>query len=237
MASLTCAKSATYYSASDQSFHNSKNNTMYTNENAIANTIHYVTRTGSRTDRANELIGFGCSGICECLSPEYYIWMFEMVQRYARGDRKISAKVSHEILTFTDEEEDFLTKNKDALLWYARACAEEAYYKSGFLAVFGIHQGIHGQDNENCHKRLHIHFIINNVNFENGNLFHSKIASKSFTPNGGKTYYRLNFGVKERESHMNSILYEIMQIQNPYHVGDFKEYFNNAYKLYPRKEK
>ena len=235
MASLNCAKAATYYSAPDQSFHKTKWNDMYSNKNAIAYTIHYVTRTGNRIDRVNELVAYGCSGVCDFVPPEYYISMFEMIQKYMRQDRKITAKVSHEILSFDEHEEAFLTKNRAALLWYARACSE-VYLNLGFLAVFGIHYGIHGEDNENCRKSLHIHFIINNVSHVNGNLFHSKIASRPFSP-GKKIFFRANFGLKERESQMHSILYGLMQEPNPFQVDDPQDYISNAYNLYPRNGK
>ncbi len=116
---------------------------------------------------------------------------------------------------------------------FAKRCAEETYYQSGFLCVYGIHYGIHSDENDYS-RRLHIHFVINAVNHITGNLFYARTGRRCFSPNDGKSFYHIPYETKEREAYMNKILYEMMQIENPYAVDDPAQYFSNAYNLYPR---
>lgn len=235
MANLSPAKSHGYYCKRDNQFHEYKND-MYTNEEAIPNLIHYVTRTGNRIDRAEELIGWGAACCCYLVTPDDCITFFLQIQNNARRDRNIKSKALHEILTFSDEEEKILLQNIDHLMEFGRKCSE-IYYGEGFQCVFGIHYGIHCEDHnpESINKkRLHIHFVINAVNFITGNLFHTRISSKVFTMNQ-KTFFKIPYDTKEREQAMNKLLYgEYLNTTNPYAVDTNAVYFQNAYHLYPR---
>lgn len=235
MANLSPAKSHGYYSKRDNQFHEYKND-MYMNEEAITNLIHYVTRTGNRIDRAEELVGWGAAGCCYLVTPDDCITFFSQVQSNVRRDRAIKSKVAHEILTFSDQEEEFLLQNIGRLIDFGRRCSE-IYYSQGFQCVFGIHYGIHykNDDPESVRKkRLHIHFAINAVNFVSGNLFHTKISSKAFTMNQ-KTFFKIPYDTKEREQAMNEMLYEeYLMTTNPFAVDTNAIYFDNAYHLYPR---
>ena len=52
----------------------------YTNSNAVSNVIRYVTRTGKRADRADELQGYGGCGIGIYDNSEDIIQQFLCVQ-------------------------------------------------------------------------------------------------------------------------------------------------------------
>ena len=233
MATLNPAKSNGYYSNYDNQFHIYKNG-LYKNEKAIDNAIHYVTRTGNRADRGKDLISWGAAGICFLATPDDCIVQFKAVQRIVRRDKEVGTQIVHEILTFTDYEEAFFVNNTEALCRLAQYCAN-IYFEKGFQCVYGIHYGIHCNENDDSSlkkKRLHIHFIVNAVNYITGNKFATKLSSKAFTLNG-KTFFKIPYDTKEREQEINHFMYsQILCMDNPYDT-DKNNYLVNAYPLYP----
>ena len=237
MASLNPAKSNVYYSAADQKYHYlSYGDETYVNDDAIENLIHYVTRTGYRSDRVEDLICWGTSGICTGLSPDDCINHFKVIQERCRIDRNIGAKVAHEILSFSTTEEDFFIAHKDLIYSFANECAL-VYLKEGHICVFGVHYGLHEENITDLKayepkNKLHIHFAINAVNHITGNKLRSCIGSKAYHA-GNQRFYRIPFDTKSRERKMNSLLYEYyMRVPNPYHCVSDLEYFNVAYPNY-----
>lgn len=235
MASLTVAKGTMYYDADWGTYRECVRNDNYENEDSIRNAIKYITRSRNKDTGESDLLTYGSPGCCSLVEPEDYIAMFEKVQKYVRGDKPIKSRIVHEILVFDDKESYLLSCNMMNMFSCVRKCAE-IYYREGFQTVYAIHYGTHNGDiDKKPTKRLHAHFVVNNVNFRTGNVFPTHIASKACTLNGGKTYFRIPFGTKERESEMNGILYEeYLKLLNPYRVDNADDYVRNAYSLYPR---
>lgn len=237
MATLNPAKSHGYYSVYDKQFHSSQND-LYMNDDAISNAIHYVTRTGKRIDRAEELVTWGAVGCCDILTPDECIIQFNQVQKLVRRNKEVGTRLVHEILTFSDEEAAFLLNNISFMVYLADYAAS-LYYLKGFQCVYGIHMGIHYDDNdlENSirHKRLHIHFIVNAVSFITGNKFATKLSNKVFSLNE-ETFFKVPYDTKLREDKINHKLYnDIMGIYNPYSAAQ-NNYIKNAYSYYPNND-
>ena len=242
MATLNPAKSNVYYSSSDGQYHYLKYRKQeYINGQAIDNAIHYVTRTGYRVDRKEDLICWGAAGICSLLTPDDCIRHFKYIQQHCRTDRNIGSQIVHEIMAFSHDEEDFFIKHQDLIYPYASDCAH-MYYGAGHVCVFGVHYGFHEEDIDDIDnycpgKNLHIHFIINAVNHITGNKFRTCIGSKAYTT-GNFISFRVPYDTKLREKEMNRLLYDsYMHIPNPYQCDTDMDYFLTAYAHYSPKNK
>ncbi len=237
MATLNPAKSNVYFSAADQQYHYQKyKSSEYMNSTAIDNAIHYITRTGYRKDRAEDLFCWGTAGICTGLSPDDCIRHFKYIQMHCRTDRNVGSQIVHEIMSFSEDEEKFLIHNEHLIYSYANDCAH-IYLNAGHVCVFGVHYGFHEEDIADLDafvpiKKLHIHFVVNAVNHITGNKLRTCIGSKAFHA-GNNTYYRIPYDTKLREKEMNKLLYEAyMHLPNPYHCESDMDYFSTAYPIY-----
>lgn len=138
----------------------------YTNKDAIEKCIRYITRTRVNEDRKNELIGWGGVGVGFYTVPELVIQQFRGVQRaYGKDGRKIF----HEVYNFLDEEFEQLFCNYDFVYQIAVKCAEY-YYLMGNQVVFAVH---HARNAQKGNKHVHIHFVVNPVNYMTGEKWHT----------------------------------------------------------------
>ena len=138
----------------------------YTNKDAIENGIRYITRTRIKEDRKNELIGWGGVGVGFYAEPELVIQQFRGVQRaYGKDGRKIF----HEVYNLMDAEFEQLFCNYDFVYQIAVRCAEY-YYLMGYQVVFAVHHAINAQKGN---KGVHIHFVVNSVNYITGEKWHT----------------------------------------------------------------
>ena len=138
----------------------------YTNKDAIENCIRYITRTRVNEDRQNELIGWGGMGIGCYTVPELAIQQFRGVQRaYGKDGRKLY----HEVFNLTDMEFEGLRCNYDFIYQIAAKCAEY-YYQLGYQVIFAVH---HARNVQKRNKGVHIHFVVNSVNFMTGGKWHT----------------------------------------------------------------
>lgn len=228
MGSLNSAKANKYYEASSKEYKDNRyERCMYENEDAIENTIRYITRT-RKTGNEDDLILSGAFGCCNELTSEDWILQFKKVQEFCR-DKKIASKVAHEIFTFTNEEIELIVASELNLFCLINDMGS-LYYNSGHQVIYAVHYGMDSADGLDTQKKLHVHFVINIVNFENGNLLPTRLSSKPMS--FGNQFFRIDFKVKERESQMNRILYRHLGIKNPYEVANPMDYITNAYTLY-----
>lgn len=138
----------------------------YTNKNAVGNCIRYITRTRINENRQGELIAWGGMGVGCYTVPELAIQQFCGVQKaYGKGGRKLF----HEVYNLRDEEFERLGCNYVFVYQIAVRCAEY-YYRFGHQVVFAIH---HVRNVQKGNKGVHIHFVINSVNFMTGGKWHT----------------------------------------------------------------
>ena len=138
----------------------------YTNEEAVENCIRYITRTRANEDRREELIAWGGMGVGCYTVPELAIQQFCGVQKvYGKDGRKLF----HEVYNLRDEEFEKLGCNYDFVYQIGVKCAEY-YYLMGHQVVFAIH---HARNAQKGNKGVHIHFVVNSVNFMTGGKWHT----------------------------------------------------------------
>lgn len=138
----------------------------YTNKTAMENCIRYATRTRVNEERQDELIGWGGMGVGCYTVPELAIQQFCGVQKvYGKGGRKLH----HEVFNLTSMEFERLGCNYDYVYQIAARCAEY-YYFMGYQVVFAIH---HARNAQKGNKGVHLHFVVNSVNFMTGGKWHT----------------------------------------------------------------
>lgn len=136
----------------------------YTNPDVVENVIRYVTRTRVNEQRADELIAIGGKGIYYNLPVEDIINQFWGVQDLYNINQRGGRRIVHEIYSLSDQ--DFIDMNCEYINVYVVAeLISEYYFKQGHQVLFAIHR-----DPE---KKVHIHFVINSVNYINGKKYHS----------------------------------------------------------------
>lgn len=140
----------------------------YTNPDAIENVIRYITRTRRNETRGDELIGWGGMGVGCYASPELMIEQFHYVQR-VYGMNKNGRMLYHETFNITDEEFNKLDNDYNRVNWIALECAK-VYYSNGYQVAYAIHDDI---KKVGTNKRVHIHFVVNAVNFMTGRKWHT----------------------------------------------------------------
>lgn len=138
----------------------------YTNRNAVSNVIHYVTRTGKRADRADELQGCGGCGIGIYDNSEDIIQQFLCVQNCYGIKNRGGRRMFHEIFCLEDGEFRGIGCSVDILKQIAMECSK-IYFNLGYQVVYGIH---HEEE-----KKWHIHFAVNSINFLNGRKWHTNM--------------------------------------------------------------
>ena len=170
---------------------NCYNKSYYTNKDAVEKVIRYITRTRYNENKANELIKVGAAGI-NCLSTiNEMIRHIEYVQEIYQIKRRGGRRIVHEVYSFSEQE--FRELNND--YGYIDMIAREIsyyYYCMGHQVVYAIHYS--------QHKKVHIHFAINTINFYTGKKFHSnthdfQLRKKYFDDVYIKTCYQAkNYG-------------------------------------------
>lgn len=136
----------------------------YVNSNAISNVIHYVTRSRKGEYRQNELVGYGGAGVGYYLTPDEIIRQMSYVQQLYNINLRKGRRLYHEFFLIKDEEFKRLGENMYTVHNIANECCR-LYYEAGFQVVYAIHW--------EKEKRLHIHFVVNVINFRNGLKWHS----------------------------------------------------------------
>ena len=143
----------------------------YTNKNAVENCIRYITRTGANEDRRHELSAWGGAGVGCYAAPELVIQQFCGVQKVYGIDRRGGRRLFHEVYNLTDREFESLGRNYDFVYQIAMKCAEY-YYLMGHQVVFAIH---HTRNVQMGNKGVHIHFVVNSINFMTGGKWHTRM--------------------------------------------------------------
>ncbi len=137
----------------------------YTNTDAVANVIRYVTRTRYNEDRKDELLLYGARGVTTSFTPEEMIMQFCYVQELYNITQRGGRRVRHEYFRFSEEEQAVLNGRRNLLMKIAMECCA-VFYNSGFQVVYALHY--------DKKKRLHIHFCVNAINFISGRKFHEE---------------------------------------------------------------
>lgn len=133
----------------------------YSNFQDMVYLIRYVTRTNGKPD--NDLITWGGIGVAEFTGTEGMTRQFEDVQKMHRRKGKFGRYVDHEIYSCSSVEERHIKEKKIDVDKIARKMAYDFYERDHCQVVYGAHTKDSGND---C---IHIHFVINSVNFTTGN--------------------------------------------------------------------
>lgn len=143
----------------------------YSNKNAVENVIRYVTRSRANEDRVDSLISYGGSGVNHFGTSEEMINQFLHVQRVHNIDRRGGRRLYHEVFNLTDEDFKRLCFDLDQVNIFAqRIC--NVYYQMGHQVVYAIHY--------EPEEYLHIHFVVNTINFRTGRKWHEYKASTAY---------------------------------------------------------
>lgn len=158
----------------------------YTNEDAVENVRHYVTRTRENEERGDDLINYGAVGADYFHSVDNMIQQFRYVQYVYGINSRRGRRMYHEVLNLKDCEFERLGRNPEVLWQVGMECCQ-VYFQMGHQAVFAVHW--------EPEKRCHIHFAVNTINFQNGWKWHTTLPE-----------------IKQREGIFNEILcrYQIM---------------------------
>ncbi len=155
-----------------------KNN--YTNQDAVAKVIRYVTRT--RADESkDDLVFYGAIGAARFGSTDDIIQQFCCVQNAYGIERRGGRRMYHEVFSLMDEEVAWLGNSRESLWQLAMECAM-VHYGMGFQVVFAAHWEKGGH--------FHIHFAVNSISFINGRKWHMSLDE-----------------IRQREELFNRILY------------------------------
>lgn len=147
----------------------------YKNTDAVENVIRYILRERYCETRRPDLISYGGAGIDINASAATIINQFLAIQNLYKIDERGGRRLVHEVYSFSDEEFKMLGENY-ALVDYVAREISAYFYAQGFQIVYAIH-------NESG-KRVHIHFVMNTINFRTG---------KKFVSRGEDFKYRLMF--------------------------------------------
>lgn len=168
----------------------------YTNDDAVEKVIRYITRTRKNEDRSNELIAWGGMGVGCYATPELVIEQFRRVQDTYGMNVKGGRRIFHETLGIRDEEFERMWRDYNLVYQIAMKCAEQ-YYSMGHQVVFAVHHA--PKDNRGGNKGVHIHFVVNTVNFITGRRWHTNFRQSDS---------REKMFAQNMESHINSRLKE-----------------------------
>lgn len=162
-----------------------KESGSYTEKGDAERLAEYMLRdTEQYSDRREELIAWGALGIPEVRRIEDVMDGFGNTWgSYPRGG-KFGRYVYHEVYSFRTEDELLLEGNYYAIDRLARELAWRGYYEQGYQVLYAVHrirlndapkfetadryiplEKIYAEEN------LHIHFMINAVNYETLNKF------------------------------------------------------------------
>lgn len=150
---------ANKYDLVDSSFGN------HTNKEALSNGIKYISRTRNNETRSNELVYYGATGVSNDPKLGYQQMLFTQ-KLYKKTDGK---RCIHHIFGIGNESSNSHKLSDEALIEFAGRCSEN-YYHSGFQNAYALHKEPSGE--------MHIHFIINPVNFKTGLKYHEHYAAR-----------------------------------------------------------
>ena len=157
----------------------------YENENVIENVIRYVTRSSVRENRRSNLIAYGGLGVRTFGSIEDIIFQMQIVQEIFNIKGRKGKRLLHETFNIMDIEFEEMGKDFGKVYALAYDCCQY-YYSLGHQVVFAVH---YEQD-----KRVHIHFVVNTINFFNGLKFHNFISDaqrREHTFNQNMKHYQM----------------------------------------------
>lgn len=134
----------------------------YMNPDSVENVIRYAIRQRMEETREEELVSWGAKGCSEYKGAGGMIEEFNLVQHrlYTRKGG-FGRYIDHEIYSFSKEEESLIKNHHMDVDRIARHMAED-FYNEGFQVVYGIHRSNIEE------KHMHVHFVINTVNFRTG---------------------------------------------------------------------
>lgn len=140
---------------------NKAGNGRYLNPDAPEKVLKYITRNNGQSDA--DLIGWGGLGVSESLEIDGIIDQFKQVQASRTRKGNFGRYVDHEIYSFSPETETAINNWNIDVDKLARKMAEDFYDTDKCQVVYGIHK----PSEKDSH--LHIHFVVNTTNFDNGN--------------------------------------------------------------------
>ena len=161
-------------------------NKNYSNEDAVENLLHYITRTRKNEWRKGDLINYGAVGADYFHSVDDMIQQFRYIQHIHGINTRRGRRMYHEVFNLKDCELERLAYAHDILWQVGMECCQ-VYYQMGHQAAFAVHWELE--------KRCHIHFAVNSISFMTGLKWHTSRPE-----------------IKEREGIFNEILrkYQIM---------------------------
>ena len=133
----------------------------YTNLDAPEKLLRYANRTNGQSNY--DLITWGGLGILEFLDMITNIDLFEHVQRKRSRKGNFGRYMDHEIYSFSDESEASIKKYNVDVDKLARKMAYDFYNTDNCQVIYAVHK----PSEKDTH--MHIHFVINTVNFVNCN--------------------------------------------------------------------
>ncbi|WP_125141317.1 relaxase/mobilization nuclease domain-containing protein [Clostridium transplantifaecale] len=166
----------------------------YTNIDVMSNVVKYVMCQRENKPDAENFLGSSGYGVAFYESAEEIIFQIEKVQNVNYISTRRGRRLSHKVFVYSDKNVFLLTQGEYIMLgcdlrwiyWLANSMGS-FYYQRGNQVLFAIHQDYIG---------IHIHFVINSINLENGLKWHD------------------NRGLlNARQNHFNGIL---LQYQNAY---------------------
>ena len=137
----------------------------YINTNAVPNVIRYVLRIRKNETRRNELLFWGGCGIPLYACAEDVIGSYLHVQNAYNISSRKGRRIFHETITMTPIEFNGIRNNYEVL----KVAIEEYCYKEYFLQGFQVVYAVHWDHS----KSLHVHFVINTINFIDGKKWHT----------------------------------------------------------------
>lgn len=146
----------------------------YDNSNVVENVIRYVTRTRINEMRQGDLIDVGGAGVAIYLTPGHMIQQFLYVQKEYKIDAKRGRRIYHEVFSISDDEIRSLGYDMEMVRKIAMECCQ-VYFQAGHQVVFAIHW--------EPDKKLHIHFVVNTINYCNGQKWHTNIPELEYREN------------------------------------------------------
>lgn len=133
----------------------------YANPDAPKKVLEYISRTnGMPTD---DLVAWGGLGVWEFLGVDIVIDQFYVAQKKHTRKGDFGRYVDHEIFSFSTEAENAINESKLDVDEIARKMAYDIYDYDNCQVAYAVHH------RSEIDKYLHIHFVINTVNYITGN--------------------------------------------------------------------
>ncbi|OUQ13517.1 hypothetical protein B5E84_17285 [Lachnoclostridium sp. An14] len=143
----------------------------YCQEGDIGRVVRYVIRQREFEDRADELISWGACGLPEWEDADVIVETFRVPQRQYRRKGAFGRFLDHEVYDFSPFEQTEMESRNLEVDGIGRAMARNIY-REGFQVLYAVHRKADSGD-------LHIHFVINTVNFKTGKKRHENKTAVS----------------------------------------------------------